>query len=367
MKYLFIDGNNLGCRSAFANKDLGVDFIDYSKDTNPDDVLNANSKFPTGAMFGFFRTINLVRRSFPDRYVCVVWDGKSKSRILESRNAVANGVVPQAYKENRSTRSAPEAYLDFCRQRPIIMSALSMTNIPQVKKTDEEADDIIASFTEKLKGDDIMVLTNDRDYYQLLGNGVTILDSTGSVLDESWFKRTYGIDPWQWVEVGALQGDDGDNIFGVPWVGEKTAVKEILKHGTSEETLRSYHLEFDSLRDKFPDLKPEDFEILKNMKMENDNPVFPHIKIWMPFTGVALQYRNGKVKIPRHAIMSLVYESRVPLAKSLKAMHKNIQLPSLPVDLGRDMENDFIEFCNKYSLREVVASSSRICSRQIFG
>jgi 5'-3' exonuclease len=362
MQYLFIDANNLGCRAAFVNKDLRVNFIDYSADFDPDDVLKPSSGFPTGAMHGFFRMLTSVRNLNPNRYTCIVWDGKSKSRMEESKKAVANGVVPMAYKENR-IMSEPIA--NFHIQRPVIMSAVSMTNMPQVSKSDEEADDVIASFVDKLAGEDIMILTNDKDYYQLLGDGVRILNGEGTVLDEAWFQRTYGINPKQWVDVGALCGDDGDCIWGIPWVGEGTAVKEIVKHGTCEAALAAYEAEFGHLREKLPDIGDAEFQVLKSYKTKNEKYKFPHIKKWMPYTGVALAYENDKVKIPRHALMTLIYQSRISIAKSLKGMHRSLKLPDLPVDFGRDMVRDFVALCEKYELHSVAQSAQRICARQM--
>ena len=365
MKYLFIDANNLGCRAAFTNKDLRVDFIDYSADFNPDDVLKPSSGFPTGAMHGFFKMLTSVRNLYPDRYTCIVWDGKSKARLEESKAAVEKGIVPMAYKENRHTGSIAEPLANFHIQRPIIMSAVSMTNMPQISKPDEEADDIIASFVDKLTGHDVMILTNDKDYYQLFGDGVKILNAEGMELDETWFRRIYGIAPKQWVDVGALCGDDGDCIWGVPWVGEGTALKEIAKHGTCEAVVGAYEAEFGHLREKFPDVGDAEFQILKSAKTKDEKHKFPHLKKWMPYTGVALAYEAGKVKIPRSALMTLIYHTRVPLAKSLKGMHRSIPLPNLPVDLGRDMTRDFVALCEKYALHSVSASAHRICGRQV--
>jgi 5'-3' exonuclease len=363
VKYLFIDGNNLGVRCSFSNQGLSIDFIDYSKDYNPDDVLDVNQKFPTGAIHGFFKSLNYLKRAYPDRYICVAWDGKSKARVLESRDAVEKGIIPQEYKANRIDNK-PEAVINFHRQRPVIMSALSLTNIPQVMKSDEEADDIIASFVEKLKGNDILILTNDHDYYQLLGEGVTILDGKGSVLDYDWFKKTYGIEPCQWVDVGALCGDSGDNIFGIPWVGETTAIREVAKYGTCEAVIQAYKIAYGDLKEKFPDLQGEEFNTFKGFKTADDKPKYPFVKPWMSYTGVAMAYESNKAKIPRNIAMSLLYESRVPLAKNLKMMRKHISLPDLPVDLGRDKVVEFVELCQRYKLNEIAAAASQICARQ---
>lgn len=363
VKYLLIDGNNLGVRTSFANKELGIDMLDYSSDTfNPDEILRHDNRFPTGSLHGFFRTVASIRRLFPDRYLCVVWDGKGKQRIIASREAADRGLVPQAYKENRG--NPPEQVVNFHRQKPELMAALSMTDIPQVAKPDEEADDVIASYVTALAGNDVLILTNDKDYYQLFSDGVRILDSSGTVLDETWFRRTYGISPQQWIEVGGMQGDAGDNIFGVPWWGEGTAVKEIAKHGSCAGIMAEYHKSFDHLRVKYPDVKGEHFALLKNSETADGKRKFPGVKEWMPFTGVALAYDGGAIKMPRNVVMALVYEERIALARSLKAMHRDIRLPSLPAQIERDKVADFVAFCRKYALREIEEAADVICARQ---
>ena len=365
MKFLLIDGNNVGVRAAFANKSLRADFTDYSKDIEPDSTIGPQSDFPTGAIHGFFRTLNAAMRDHPDMYVVVAWDGRSRSRITDSREAVAKGVVPQEYKGNRPVEGRPQQVIDFHVQRPVIMEALSKTNVPQVAKPDEDADDIIASFATVLDGHDVMVLTNDKDYYQLLAPGVTILTSDGSVLTEDWFRGAHGVSPAQWVDVGALMGDASDNIFGLPWWGQTTALKEVARHGSCEAVISSVVSSYGPLRERFPDLKGDAFDALRSLKSGGDQPKWPHVKEWMPFTGVAMAYEEGKAKLPRNAATALVYQDRVPLAKRLKTMHRHIRLPAVPVDLGRDLQGEFVAVCDRYELREVASSAGRLCARQV--
>jgi len=364
MKYLIIDGNNLGCRSSFAFRNLAVDLIDYTQDFNPDSIGSSKGEFPTGAIHGFLRNVAAIRRNYPDRYIVVAWDGKSKARVEEAKAAVAKGIVPSGYKSNRPESARTPEVAAFHQQRPIIMEALSMTNIPQLMKKDEEADDIIASFVTSMPNDDIMVMTGDKDFYQLFRNQMTILESGGNILTEAWFRQAYGISPEQWVDVGALMGDDGDNIYGIFGWGQNTAKTAVATYGTCEAVLQSLHAQFDHLRNNFPDLDHEKFMTLKGLTTKAGRLKFPYIKEWMPFTGVALAYENEQVKIPKSAIMALVYESRVALAKSLKGMHRNIKLPNLPVNLNRHELDNFVLLCRKYGLREVEQSSDLLCSPQ---
>ena len=364
-KYLFVDGNNLGVRAAFAHHDLHIDLIDFDGDFNPDDAMDADKRFPTGVLFGFTKSLMAIRRNNPEHFITIVWDGGHKRRTEESKVGVEKGIIPEAYKENRRTGKVPQAVLDFHKQKKPLQEMLAKTNIPQIVAEGEEADDVIASYVTKYatEENDLILHTNDKDYYQLLTPGVSIL-SKSETLSSSWFSSTYGITPIQWVDVGAMQGDDGDNIFGVPGWGEATALDHIKQFGSSEGVLKHFHEIYDHLRGKYPDLKGDDFKALKNMKTEKKGlPKYPHIAEWMPFTGVALALENKDIKMPKVALTALIYESRVTLAKVLKKMHTDISLPALPC-WDRNKAEEFVTICRRYRLNEIEPFAAVLCGQQ---
>jgi len=353
-KFLFIDGNNLGIRASFANKELSVDMFDYSEDFNPDDTVGDKHVMPTGALHGFMTTIAALRRRFPGRYFAVVWDAGCESRITLSKDAASRGIIPREYKASRRVGNPPQAVIDFVKQKPILQKIISSTNIPQVVKPREEADDVIASYVRKYQGDDILILTNDNDYYQLLGDGVMIVRGDG-IVSEDDFRKKHGISPKQWIDVGALAGDDSDDIFGIPGWGETSAVKEIAAHGTCESVIAEIHAKHDILRTQYPDLKGEDLKEISEIMCGSGSKArkkYPCLQEWMPFTGVALAYERKKAKIPWLHLNALIYESRVPLAKQLKAMRDGLVLPDLQ-ELDRNGMAAFMALCAQYKLASV--------------
>jgi len=364
VQHLFIDGNNLGIRSSFANGDLSVSFIDFEGDFDPDAVLDEGSWFPTGAIHGFMTTLAMYRGRFPQHYIAVVWDAGHAHRNVITAAAVQRGVVPAAYKENRRG-AAPQAVLDFVKQKPVLQKMISCTNIPQIVVPCGEADDVVASYVRKYAVSQSMVATNDQDYYQLLGPDVVIVGSGDAVFDESWFRARFGISPAQWVEVGAMQGDDGDNIFGVPGWGEKTSVKEIARVGTAAALMAEYHSEFDCVRASHPDLDEAGVAKLAAITVGGGKPrpKYPDIQPWMPFTGVAMAKESGDIKIPQTTLNALIYEERIPLAKTLKAMRSGLKVPDLP-NLGRDRRAEFESICSEYRLATVASSSFSLCGPQ---
>lgn len=337
MKYLLIDGNNLAVRAAFANEGL----------KNADGI-------PTGVHYGVFQSLINLRQKFPSYNTLIAWDGKSKRRMAESTEAVTKGIIPEAYKENRKKDEMPQPLKDFYKQAPFLQKGIGQTGLPQIRLPEFEADDVIASYVAALKSsaEDIVMVTSDKDYYQLLDTNVRLWDGMkmSEVLYDTW-KGEWGIEPSQWVDVGALMGDDGDNIFGVPGWGEKTATKAIKKYGTWEKALEAYRKAYAGDRVKYPDLKDDpngkvQFEYLQLKTSEKGRAVYPNITFDMPYTGVLMAFDQDKIDGSKSEIMALMFEERIKLAHSLKKMDANIaELPSFDKGpLNTEKLNEYFDF-----------------------
>ncbi|MGA1670391.1 MAG: DNA polymerase I, partial [Candidatus Nanopelagicaceae bacterium] len=107
-----------------------------------------------------------------------------------------------------------------------------------------EADDLIATLTRLAKERDakveVMITTGDRDSFQLIRPGVTVLYPKKGVtdlarMDSDAVVERYGITPTQYPDFAALRGDPSDNLPSIPGVGEKTAVKWIQEHGSLQD------------------------------------------------------------------------------------------------------------------------------------
>lgn len=337
MKYLIIDGNNLGVRNAFANSEL----------TNEEGV-------PSGVHYGFFNSIIKLMDQFPDRKALIAWDGKSKRRIQETQLGVEKGLIKSGYKENRT--SDRQEIKDFYNQLPYLKRALNKAGIAQITLKDFEADDVIASYCKKLRDEnDIMVVTSDKDYFQILHENVKLWDGMkGQLTEISSWQQNNNITPSQYIDVGALMGDTSDNIFGIPGWGEKTALKSIQKYKKWESVIEEYHSQYDMFRNDYPDITDEsEFNRLINVKTKSEKPKYPEIGIGMPFTGVALAIEDKKIKsIPKSTLMALIFESRVKLAYSLKKMDDDISsLP--PIILPEVNKQNLIEYFDYYDIESL--------------
>ena len=146
------------------------------------------------------------------------------------------------YKAQRSTR--PDLLkLQWPHLRPLV-EAFGYRNI---SVEGFEADDVIAALAEQAKerGIPVMVVTGDRDAYQLVDDGVRIMSTSRGVTDTKVYDRDgvierYGIPPELVPDFIGLKGDTSDNIPGVPGIGDKTAADLLQKFGDLEGVLAQH-------------------------------------------------------------------------------------------------------------------------------
>lgn len=186
--------------------------------------LTSPSGEPTKATYIFTTMIlRLLETKKPDMLV-VAMDSKEPSFRAE------------IYKEYKAHR--PPMPDEMPVQINRIEQILEAMNIPVIRKSTFEADDIIGTLAVKgaKVGIDVYICSKDKDMLQLLGNkGVYTYDvKADTVTDAKSFKKDTGLDPEQFIDVLALQGDASDNVPGVADVGPKTALEWLQKYGSLE-------------------------------------------------------------------------------------------------------------------------------------
>jgi DNA polymerase I len=224
-KLALLDGHSLAYRAFYAL---------------PPDLATPSGQV-TNAVFGFTSMlIKLMQDEAPDA-IAVAWDRREPT--FRSKQYAE-------YKANRE--SAPDL---FRSQLPLIRDVLDAMAIPQLDLAGYEADDIIATLSDRGRaaGYDVLVVTGDRDAFQLSGSDVTVLYTLRGISDTvhatpEWIAERYGIDPTRYIEYAALRGDTSDNLPGVPGVGEKTAAKLVNEYESLEDL-------FDHLDDQTPRLR----------------------------------------------------------------------------------------------------------------
>ena len=209
MKLLAIDGNSIMNRAFY-----GIRILSSSKG----EYTNAI----TGFMNIYLKELEAVK---PD-CVAVAFDLKAPT-FRHKANA--------AYKANR--KGMPE---ELAQQMPLIKELLTDLGIKIVEQEGYEADDILGTLSRVFADSDneCVILTGDRDSFQLVDNKVTVrLAGTKEtkIYTPDRIRDEYGVEPRQMIEVKALMGDTSDNISGVKGIGEKTALNLIREQSTVEQ------------------------------------------------------------------------------------------------------------------------------------
>jgi DNA polymerase I len=208
-----IDGNSLAYRAFFAL---------------PESIATSDGR-PTNAILGFASMLVKILTDYGEVPTVVVWDAGMSGRKEISSD----------YKAQRTTR--PDLLkLQWPHLRPLV-EAFGYRNI---SVEGFEADDVIAALVEQARGRGIpvMVVTGDRDAYQLVGEGVRIMTTSRGITDTKVYDRQgvidrYGIPPELIPDFIGLKGDTSDNIPGVPGIGDKTASELLQRFGDLEGVL----------------------------------------------------------------------------------------------------------------------------------
>ncbi|WP_287409110.1 DNA polymerase I [Oceanithermus sp.] len=203
-RIVLVDGHHLAFRSYYALKDAG---------------LSTSRGEPVHAVYGFARTLLKLLREDGD-CVIVVFDAPGPSfRHEEFAGYKAQRVAP------------PE---DFGPQVEKIKQLVDLLGLVRLEVPGVEADDVLATLARRAEreGYEVVILTSDRDTYQLLSDRVVVVTPDERRITPDYLRQKYGVGPEQWVDYRALTGDPSDNIPGVKGVGAKTAAKLLAEWGS---------------------------------------------------------------------------------------------------------------------------------------
>jgi DNA polymerase I len=210
-----IDGNSLAYRAFFAL---------------PESIGTSDGR-PTNAIYGLASMLVKIIDEHHPAGVVVAWDAGMSGR------EVTYGL----YKAQRKPRP------DLLREQwPHLMPLVEAFGYTNVKVDGYEADDVIASLTRQAReeGLAVMVVTGDRDAYQLVAPGVRVMSTSRGITETKIYDtdavvERYGVPPELITDLMGLRGDTSDNIPGVPGIGEKTATQLLQKFGSLERVLAS--------------------------------------------------------------------------------------------------------------------------------
>ena len=210
-----IDGNSLAYRAFFAL---------------PESIATADGR-PTNAIYGFASMMAKLLIDFSPRAVVVAWDKGWSGRET----------VYEEYKSQRKSRP------DLLREQwPHLAPLAEAFGFRNVTVEGYEADDVIASLAKQASeaGIPVMIVSGDRDVYQLVKDGIRVMTTSRGVTDTKVYDREgvverYGVPPELVPDFIGLKGDTSDNIPGVPGIGDKTAAELLQRFGSLERVLES--------------------------------------------------------------------------------------------------------------------------------
>ena len=159
--------------------------------------------------------------------------------IFDTARKTFRNEIYRDYKANRS--EAPD---DLSPQFEYIRKSVLAFNLPSVELINYEADDLIATYADKIlsKGAKVTIVSSDKDLMQLYKKDVRIFDPMkNKFISEEDIQNKFGVDSSKVIDVQALAGDSSDNVPGVPGIGVKTAAELIKKYGNLEKLLKSAH------------------------------------------------------------------------------------------------------------------------------
>ncbi len=210
-----IDGNSLAYRAFFAL---------------PESIATSTGQ-PTNAIFGFASMLVKIMTDYGPKATVVVWDAGSSGR-------------KELYSEYKAQRSSRPGLLK--EQWPHLEPLVDAFGYRNYSVAGYEADDVIASIVAEARSSEppvpVMVVTGDRDAYQLVDDGVRIMTTSRGITDTRVYDREgvldrYGVAPEQIPDFIGLKGDTSDNIPGVPGIGDKTAADLLQRFDSLEQVL----------------------------------------------------------------------------------------------------------------------------------
>lgn len=286
---LLIDGNNLAARANYAEPNL----------TRADGIK-------TGVVFVSIKSIKSLIDEFQPEKTIVIFDrGWSKWRL---------SLYPQ-YKENRkSENKTPEEVADkemYITQLKRFQEYLSYLQLNTVIIKETEADDIISyicnKYIQQKKAEEIMLVSNDSDFYQFIPFGVKLYDGIKKIfMDEQYIQNKLDIPSEKYIFFKSMTGDKTDNITAIKGFGEKAAVSVIKnKQINSLQDLKESSLTLKGK--KFKDFY-DNFNIIeRNYKLVNllDTSHLPDETI------AEIKKQSNEIKMFNNKVLDLCKEDQI--------------------------------------------------------
>ena len=306
MRLLLIDGHYYVYRSFFAIPNLS----------------NSRGE-PTNAIFGFTKTLRLMIKHLNPELGAVFWDEGMPERRVK---------LQPAYKETRKEMPLPMVpQLEYIQEKLTALLGFKSVSLPN-----SEADDLMGCYAMaacKGKGMEVILATNDKDLYQLIGPCVKVYTTAKAdlaspkdafaLLGENEATTKWEVPPKLIGDILALTGDSVDNIPGVSGLGRKTASALIREFGGLDSLLANLDkVKSDKMRVKLIAAREQ---ILQNRKMVE---LDCHLELPVPIDDLKIRpdYPRLIEELEKCEFKSLLQEVKVEAAKLASSTQAELKL-----------------------------------------
>lgn len=330
MRLLVIDGNSIINRAFYGIK-----------------LLSTKDGKYTNGIYGFLNIFHkLLNECEPDR-VAIAFDVKKPTFRHEM------------YSEYKAGRHAmPE---ELKQQMPVLKKILALLGYKTVEKAGWEADDILGTLSVQMKdGDKCFIATGDRDSLQLVSDSTTVLLASTKMgktqtvpYDKKKLKEEYGVEPWQMIELKALQGDSSDNIPGVAGVGPKTAGDLIQRFGSVENIYKEIEtLDIkDKLREKLINSKNSAMLSHELGTIRTDAPIDTDMNSYIPSRPATGEAKSLLVSLEMFSMIE-----KFNLGSQDETTVASVKIPVKHLDSIADVEiGDKVYFVPEFSDGDIVS------------
>jgi len=243
-------------------------------------------KIKTGVSYGVLRSLISLCNIYDISKIVFCYDPQNRERSKHHRFFLDKGY--KAYRDQRSIENMPET-LDFYEQLKLSQQILHNIGITQTWTDNYEADDLLQYYSEKVyKKKKCLILTNDHDLFQIISpiKSLVNIGKNPSLYTIENFTKDFGITPDQWLDVMTLCGCSGDDVKGLPGIGEKIAVNLIKEFTTIQNLLKSYK------KSKSSVLTPGIIKILDKDKKKHFSEI-KHTRRLVKLYGLSPELKKG--------------------------------------------------------------------------
>ena len=219
--FLIVDGNSLACRAILAHNP-----------ENGKDLCTSDGRV-TGGVLRFFNMFDKILHQFKPSHIVICWD---------TNNNTLRHKLDSNYKHKRIKSQSEKPFIGS--QFDYIRTILEKVGIVNINLEGYEGDDLVGTFTNKSKADNVFIITGDKDSFQLVDTNINVVYplngfSKCEIVDAKWILNKYNIASWQFCDYKMLYGDKSDCIDGLVGCGEKTAIKLLNEYGSVKDIIKN--------------------------------------------------------------------------------------------------------------------------------